>query len=410
MAITRRLKSAFLALLAVVGILLWFVALLLFTRVTENSDDFARLQTWIVPINSIGIAVLLVLIIVNVSQLIRDYRRQVPGSRLRARMVTVLALVAITPLVGVYIFSVEFINRGIDNWFNVDIEKGLKNVLQLGQTAFDIQARGKLDEMQRLANRLANVDRRDLLPTLNALRADSSAVELTVYGPNAQILATTAIDSTSAVPKYPSDEVLFQLRQAQTYVSVDPQPDGGYQIMAATPLATPSSRGELEFVQGVFPVDQQLATRADAVQATYNQFSELSYIRTRFEIRVYADAEPRAPDLDARVRLRRVLLFAQARGADSTPDARHARRRARRLRDASADADPRRDRLPRPLVQRHDSAAREGERGSALEPAAGRERAAQARGDPRALVDRRRRARARHADPHGEPGRECNPR
>ena len=126
MAITRRLKSAFLALLTVVGILLWFIALLLFTRVTENSDDFAGLQSWIVPINSIGIAVLLVLIIVNVSQLIRDYRRQVPGSRLRARMVTVLALVAITPLVGVYIFSVEFINRGIDNWFNVDIEKGLK--------------------------------------------------------------------------------------------------------------------------------------------------------------------------------------------------------------------------------------------------------------------------------------------
>jgi len=280
MAIARRLRSAFLALLAVVGVLLWFVALLLFTRVTENSDDFARLQTWIVPINSIGIAVLLVLIIVNVWQLIRDYRREVPGSRLRARMVTVLALVAITPLVGVYIFSVEFINRGIDNWFNVDTEKGLANVLQLGQTALDIQARGKLDEMQRLTNRLANVDQRDLLPALNALRADSSAVELTVYGPNAQILATTAIDSRSAVPKYPSDEVLFQLRQSQTYVSVDPRPDGGYQILAAAPLVRPSARGDLEFLQGTFPVDQQLATLANAVQGSYNQFSELSYIRT----------------------------------------------------------------------------------------------------------------------------------
>ena len=280
MAIARRLKSAFFALLAVVGILLWFIALLLFTRVTENSDDFARLQTWIVPINTIGIAVLLVLIIVNVWQLIRDYRREVPGSRLRARMVSVLALIAITPLVGVYIFSVEFINRGIDNWFNVDTEKGLANVLQLGQTALDIQARGKLDEMQRLANRLANVDEHDLLPALNALRVDSSAVELTVYGPNAQILASTAIDSRSAVPKYPSDEVLFQLRQAQTYASVDPRSDGGYQIMAAAPLATSNARGELEFVQGIFPVDQKLATLAEAVQASYNQFSELSYIRT----------------------------------------------------------------------------------------------------------------------------------
>jgi PAS domain S-box-containing protein len=280
MAIARRLKSAFFALLAVVGILLWFIALLLFTRVTENSDDFARLQTWIVPINSIGIAVLLVLITVNLWQLIRDYRRQVPGSRLRARMVSVLVLVAITPLVGVYIFSVEFINRGIDNWFNVDVEKGLANVLQLGQTAFDIQSRGRLDEVQRLANRLANVDQRDLLTTLNALRAESSALELTVYGPNTQILATTTIDSQSAVPKYPSDEVLFQLRQSQRYSSVDPRPDGGYQIVAAAPFMTPNAHGELDFLQAIFPVDQRLAMLANDVQASYNQFSEMTYIRT----------------------------------------------------------------------------------------------------------------------------------
>jgi nitrogen fixation/metabolism regulation signal transduction histidine kinase len=127
MVVARRLRSAFFALLAVIGILLWLAALLLFTRVTENTDEFARLQTWIVPINSIGVAVLLLLIVVNLAQLIRDYRRHVPGSRLRARMVSALVLVAVTPLVGVYIFSVYLINRGIDNWFNVDVEKGLAN-------------------------------------------------------------------------------------------------------------------------------------------------------------------------------------------------------------------------------------------------------------------------------------------
>jgi len=279
MAVARRLRSAFVALLAVGGILLWFVALLLFTRVTENSDDFARLHNWIVPINSIGIAVLLVLIVINLARLIRDYRRHVPGSRLRARMIGVLVLVAITPLVGVYIFSVEFINRGLDNWFNVDVEKGLANVLRLGQTAFDIQARSKLDEVQRLANRLGNADPRDLSQALNALRADSSALELTAYGPNRQILATSGVDRRATVPRYPSDELLFQLRQAQMYVSVDPQPDGSYEIVAAATLGLASSRGELQFLQAIFPVDPQLGTLANSVQASYNQFSELSYLQ-----------------------------------------------------------------------------------------------------------------------------------
>jgi PAS domain S-box-containing protein len=280
MAIARRLRSALFALLAVFGILLWFVALLLFTQVTENSDDFARLQNWIVPINSVGIGVLLVLIVVNLAQLIRDYRRHVPGSRLRARMVTVLVMVAITPLVGVYIFSVEFINRGIDNWFNIDVDKNLADVLQLGQTAFDIQSRSKLEEVQRLANRLSNVESRDLVSELSRMRADSSALELTVYGPNSQILATTAVDSQSAVPKYPGDEIVFQLRQSQTYVSIEPQPNGLYQIVAAAVLNAQAARGEIEFLQAIFPMDPQLGTLANAVQASYAQFSELQYLRT----------------------------------------------------------------------------------------------------------------------------------
>ena len=54
-------------------------------------------------------------------------------------MVSVLVMVTITPLVGVYIFSVEFINRGIDNWLNVDVEQGLGDALELGQTVLDIQ-------------------------------------------------------------------------------------------------------------------------------------------------------------------------------------------------------------------------------------------------------------------------------
>ena len=47
MAIAKRIRSAFLTLLAVLGILLWLIALLSFTRVTENTDDFAQRLIWI---------------------------------------------------------------------------------------------------------------------------------------------------------------------------------------------------------------------------------------------------------------------------------------------------------------------------------------------------------------------------
>jgi len=279
MAIARRLRRAVFALLAVVGILLWFAALLLFTQVTENSDDFARLQTWIVPINSIGIAVLLILIIVNLAQLIRDYRRHVPGSRLRARLVTVLVAVGITPLVGVYIFSVEFINRGIDNWFSVDIERGLNDALDLSQTALDTEKRGKLVELQRIAGQLGTAQGDDLVRVLSGLQTESGALQITVYGRGNQILATTSDESESDVPRYPSDELLLQLKHGP-YVSIDPRPGDQYQILAAVPLSVPTPRGDLEFVQAIFPLERRLSSLADAVQLTYKEFNERRFMRT----------------------------------------------------------------------------------------------------------------------------------
>ena len=280
MAIAKRLKRAVVAVLAVSGLLLWFVALLLFTRVTENSNDFASRQDVILLINSVGIGVLLILIVSNLWQLVRDYRRHVPGSRLRARMVSLLVMVAVTPLVGVYIFSVQFINRGIDNWFSVDVEQGFDDALDLVQTVLATQTRARLEQAQDLARRLASVQGSELPRTLNALRRDTDAVDLTVYGPNNQILAITSIDPEPGAPRYPADEVLFQLRQQQPYVSVQPQKNGQYQIVAAATIKAPTSRGELEFVVATYPLEQRVSQLANNVLKSYNQFRERAFLRT----------------------------------------------------------------------------------------------------------------------------------
>jgi PAS domain S-box-containing protein len=279
MAIAKRIRSAFLTLLAVLGILLWLIALLSFTRVTENTDDFAQRQYWILLINSVGITVLLALIVTNLWQLVRDYRKHVPGSRLRARMISVLVLVAITPLVGVYIFSVEFINRGIDNWLNVDVEKGLADALELGQTVLGIQTRERLEEVQGFARELADVEGADLARKVNALRASSEALEVTVYGNN-QILGLASDDLVPGTPRYPNDEVMLQLRSNGQYVSAEPQANGEFHILAAASIRSPTTNEDLGFVQATFPMEQRLSTLANGLQLAYGQVGELNFLRS----------------------------------------------------------------------------------------------------------------------------------
>jgi PAS domain S-box-containing protein len=278
MAVAKRIRSALFTLLAVLGILLWLIALLSFTRVTENNDDFAQRLIWILSFNSVGIAVLLSLIVSNLWQLVRDYRRHVPGSRLRARMIAVLVMVAITPLVGVYIFSVVFINRGIDNWLNVDVERGIGDALELGQTVLAIQKGDRLDDVGRFARELANVDDSELAATLNTLRARSGALEVTVYGNN-RVLGFNSADFAPRAPHSPNEEVLLQLRQTGQHVSADPQANGETQILAAVAIQSPTNEG-LRFVQATFPMEQRLSTLSNAVQAAYFQVQELTFLRS----------------------------------------------------------------------------------------------------------------------------------
>jgi PAS domain S-box-containing protein len=278
-----RLKRAAITAALTFGTLLWLSVLLLFSQVAQNSEEFGRLQAWILLINAIGIGILLLLIIGNFIRLVRDYRHHVPGSRLKARMMTLLVVLTVTPLLIVYTFSVQFINRGIDSWFDVDVAQGLDNALELSQTALNLQMVEHLSELRDMAQRLSASQRSDTVGELGALRRASGALELTIYGANNQILATSSLSPEAAVPAYPTDELVFQLRQNDTQsccVTLEPQPEGGYEILAAVNLVSRMASNETRILQGRFGVEPRISELADLVEASVSQYGELVYLRT----------------------------------------------------------------------------------------------------------------------------------
>ena len=60
-----RIKKAAVTFALIVGVLVWFAALMLFSPLAQDSEDFSRALPWILLINLIGIALLLVLLVVD---------------------------------------------------------------------------------------------------------------------------------------------------------------------------------------------------------------------------------------------------------------------------------------------------------------------------------------------------------
>src|SRR5262249_48048944 len=87
--------------------------LLLLALSVQNSVQYSKLQAWILLVNAIAVVTVSVLLARKIIELVRAFRAQVPGSRLTARTVAIFGSLVIAPLIIVYLFSLEFLNRGI---------------------------------------------------------------------------------------------------------------------------------------------------------------------------------------------------------------------------------------------------------------------------------------------------------
>ncbi|MDP9084975.1 MAG: ATP-binding protein [Pseudomonadota bacterium] len=264
--------------LGCLGVALWLVALYLLASAAQNSAGFQKGMPWILLINILGLLTLFVLLAGKLMRLVRDYRRHVPGSRLKGRTVAIFSALAVAPILVVYYFSLQFINRGIDSWFELEVSQGLKDTRELSHAALEVRVREFLQHTQLVAHTLSGNSEFELLGNLDRERRESTALEFTIVGPQAQILATSSDRPMDMLPVPATDEMTLQLRRGRPYVSLDTDSVGGYLIRAAAPLDANGS-GSARVLVALYPVPQQLSQLADTVQRSYTQYASLVQLR-----------------------------------------------------------------------------------------------------------------------------------
>jgi nitrogen fixation/metabolism regulation signal transduction histidine kinase len=266
--------------MGVAGVTLVLVSLFLLTQTVQSTDDFDGLQDIILAINIAGGIILLLILIGNLWRLLHDYRENVPGAKLKARIVGMFVGLAVLPLIVVFYFSIQFINRGIDSWFNVQVEEGLDNALTLSRAAIEIRKRQNLYATNQAAVKLATVPDRQLVFELSMLRRESGASEMTLYGDNNRILATSSDTAASTLPRPLTEEVALLMQQDRPFVSLEPLGTGNAEIRTAVAFTFRGNRSrESRTVQAHFPLDKRLGKMIDSVENSYSEYQQLVFFR-----------------------------------------------------------------------------------------------------------------------------------
>jgi nitrogen fixation/metabolism regulation signal transduction histidine kinase len=256
-------------------------ALLLLAKSVQNSSAFDRLQPWILLLNITGVIALTVLLARKLWQLVRDYREHVPGSRLTARTVSIFGALVIAPLLMVYLFSLDFLNRGIDSWFKVEVKQGLSDALVLSGAALNLRMKEYSSRTEQLAHSLATSASGEIQEKIDNERRATSGMEIVLFGEHERIIAASVENPLETLPSRPPSDLIRQIKERRMYVSLEPQADGQYFIRTAAPLSDSSTTGKSDtrYVVAIYQVPPQISALSEAVQRSYSQYGELAALR-----------------------------------------------------------------------------------------------------------------------------------
>ncbi|MBT0959957.1 sensor histidine kinase [Denitromonas iodatirespirans] len=262
------------------------ISLFLLASATSNADMFADSYPYLLALNGFIAVALAGVVGVQVRRLLSDRRRKVFGSRLKFRLLTFFALMAIVPGVLIYTVSLQFVVRSIETWFDVRVDAALEGGIALGQTSLDYLGRQLQDHADDMALSLSESPAL-AASRLNRLREQAGVDSATLFSAGGRIHATASNSVSSFLPNLPSNDQLRQARNGQRSLFIDADPDGRIELRVIVPVPHRSIADEATYLQLIQPVPESMSRHANAVQSAYRDYQQLSLGRDGLK-RIYS--------------------------------------------------------------------------------------------------------------------------
>ncbi|MBT5032165.1 MAG: HAMP domain-containing protein [Proteobacteria bacterium] len=248
--------------------------------VSLDSSTSGNFHWAMLMLNSVGLTVLILLVVLNLFVLRKQYKSKILGSRLTTRLVGTFFLVTVIPLLLVYYIAVQFLSAGIDSWFDVRVEQAIDDALLLGQTTLQSLQQGAIEDIQSQANQIRDIfDRNELARALDSLRQSTGYQELSVFTQNGTIIASSSEDARVLVPETPDDTILSQVRLGQSYSSIEPASDQNQLLRVAAPIYSRVIGRASRVLHAKIALPLRYAKLASSVDQASNQYQQMVFSR-----------------------------------------------------------------------------------------------------------------------------------
>ncbi len=268
------------SLLALILFGLVLLSLQLMSSATQESSRLSQMYSWLLLVNALGALALLILVGINSYALLRQLKKREAGSRLTTRMVTLFVLLTLIPAATVYYFSMQFLHKSIDSWFNVEIDRAMEDALELSQASLDDRMRWHLRQTQQMARNLKNKSQISIILDLERFRAELGASELALLSRRGRVIAFSSANPSEILPSLPVEQIWLQMRKTNDFVGLDTIRDDEWVIQAVVALKSDQD----QYIQVIYPVPVRIADLADSVEFAFVRFQEMTFLRNSLKL------------------------------------------------------------------------------------------------------------------------------
>ncbi|MCD6196973.1 MAG: PAS domain-containing protein [Deltaproteobacteria bacterium] len=101
----------------------------------------------VINLNILLVLLLGFLVVRNLVKLVFEDRKNLPGAKLRTKLVIAFVTLSLIPTIVLFLVSFQFLRTSIGYWFNVKVERSLDNALTIGKTYYE----GQVTELEHLS-------------------------------------------------------------------------------------------------------------------------------------------------------------------------------------------------------------------------------------------------------------------